>query len=102
MNGSWIDTLLAWIAAHPVLAGLVVFAIAFCDSLIILGTIVPALPLMIAVGVLIGMGELSDPYAVACAALGAFAAGLSGHSIPAGVLALCAGTLGYLAGRRNG
>ena len=36
------------------------------------------------------------------AALGAFAAGLSGHSIPAGVLALCAGTLGYLAGRRNG
>lgn len=35
-------------------------------------------------------------------ALGAFAAGLSGHSIPAGVLALCAGTLGYLAGRRNG
>ena len=78
MNASWIDTLLAWIAAHPVLAGLVVFAIAFCDSLIILGTIVPALPLMIAVGVLIGMGELSGPYAVACAALGAFAAdGLS-------------------------
>jgi len=35
-------------------------------------------------------------------ALGAFAAGLSGHSIPAGVLALRAGTLGYLAGRRNG
>ena len=35
-------------------------------------------------------------------ALGAFAARLSGHSIPAGVLALCAGTLGYLAGRRNG
>ena len=53
MNASWIDTLLAWIAAHPVLAGLVVFAIAFCDSLIILGTIVPALPLMIAVGVLL-------------------------------------------------
>ncbi len=78
MNSSWIESTLAWIAAHPVLAGAVVFAIAFCDSLIILGTIVPALPLMIAVGVLIGMGELSGPYAVACAALGAFAAdGLS-------------------------
>lgn len=70
---AWIDTLLAWIAAHPTLAGIVVFAIAFSDAVIILGAIVPALPLMIAVGVLIGMGELSGPYAVACATLGAFA-----------------------------
>lgn len=78
MNSSWIDATLAWIAAHPVLAGAAIFAIAFCDSVIILGTIVPALPLMIAVGVLIGMGELSGPYAIACATLGAFAAdGLS-------------------------
>src|SRR5690606_16946829 len=70
---SWIDTTLTWIAAHPVLAGAAIFAIAFCDAVIILGAIVPALPLMIAVGVLIGMGELSGPYAVACAALGALA-----------------------------
>jgi len=73
MNSSWIDATLAWIAAHPVLAGAVIFAIAFCDAVIILGAIVPALPLMIAVGVLIGMGELSGPYAVACATVGAFA-----------------------------
>lgn len=73
MNSSWIDATLAWIAAHPVLAGAVIFAIAFCDAVIILGAIVPALPLMIAVGVLIGMGELSGPYAVACATAGAFA-----------------------------
>ena len=73
MNSSWIDATLAWIAAHPVLAGLAIFAIAFCDAVIILGAIVPALPLMIAVGVLIGMGELSGPYAVICATLGAFA-----------------------------
>jgi len=70
---SWIDTTLTWIAAHPVLAGAAIFAIAFCDAAIILGAIVPALPLLIAVGVLIGMGELSGPYAVACAALGALA-----------------------------
>src|SRR5690606_9648342 len=56
-----------------VLTGAALFAIAFCDAVIILGAIVPALPLMIAVGVLIGMGELSGPYAVACATLGAFA-----------------------------
>ena len=73
MNASWIDGLLAWIAANPVLAGVVVFAIAFCDSVIVLGAIVPALPLLIAVGVLIGLGELSGPYTVLCATLGALA-----------------------------
>jgi len=86
MNSSWIDSTLAWIAAHPVLAGAVVFAIAFCDAVIILGAIVPALPLMIAIGVLIGMGEISGPYAVACAALGAF----------------CGDGLSYWVGRRWG
>ena len=73
MDASWIDGLLAWIAAHPLLAGLAVFAIAFSDAVIVLGAIVPALPLLIAVGVLIGLGELSGPYALVCAALGALA-----------------------------
>ena len=73
MDASWIDGLLAWIAAHPLLAGLAVFAIAFSDAVIVLGAIVPALPLLIAVGVLIGLGELSGPYALICAALGALA-----------------------------
>ncbi|MEL1266099.1 bifunctional DedA family/phosphatase PAP2 family protein [Pseudoxanthomonas putridarboris] len=71
MNSSWFDTLLAWISAHPIAAGLVIFAIAFCDAVIILGAIVPALPLLFAVGVLIGLGEISGPYALLCAALGA-------------------------------
>lgn len=72
MNPSWFDALLAWITAHPVAAGAVIFAIAFCDAVIVLGAIVPALPLLFAVGMLIGLGELSGPYALACAALGAF------------------------------
>lgn len=72
MNPSWFDTLLAWISAHPVAAGGVIFAIAFCDAVIVLGAIVPALPLLFAVGMLIGMGELSGPYALVSAALGAF------------------------------
>jgi len=54
-------------------AGFVVFLIAFSDAVIILGAIVPALPLLFAIGVLIGLGEISGPYAVACAALGALA-----------------------------
>ena len=65
MDSSWIDATLAWIAAHPVLAGAVIFLIAFCDAVIILGAIVPALPLLFAVGVFIGLGQISGPYAVA-------------------------------------
>lgn len=71
MDSSWIDSLLAWISAHPIAAGVVIFAIAFCDAVIILGTLVPALPLLFAVGVLIGLGEISGPYALICAAIGA-------------------------------
>ncbi|HET6395479.1 MAG TPA: VTT domain-containing protein [Pseudoxanthomonas sp.] len=73
MNSSWMDATLAWIGNHPVLAGMAIFAIAFCDALIVVGTVVPALPLLFAVGMLIGIGEISGPYAVACASLGAFA-----------------------------
>ncbi|MFT4197597.1 MAG: VTT domain-containing protein [Pseudoxanthomonas sp.] len=72
MEASRFDGLLDWIAAHPVVAGAVVFAIALGDALVIVGAIVPALPLLFAVGVLIGLDELSGPYALASAALGAF------------------------------
>src|SRR5690606_6973298 len=71
MNSSWMEAMLAWLGEHPLLAGAVIFAIAFCDALIVVGAVVPALPLLFAVGVLIGMGEISGPYAVASAALGA-------------------------------
>ena len=73
MQPSWMDNTLAWVGNHPVLAGVLFFAIAFADALIVVGAVVPALPLLIAVGVLIGMGEVSGAYAVACLALGAFA-----------------------------
>lgn len=73
MDATWINDTLTWIGAHPLLAGAVIFAIAFCDAVIILGALVPALPLLFAVGVLIGLGEISGPYAVASAATGAFA-----------------------------
>ncbi len=71
MLNQWFEQIVAWVGAHPVAAGLVIFAIALCDALIVLGAIVPALPLLFAIGVLIGLGEISGPYAVACAALGA-------------------------------
>ena len=78
---AWFDSLVAWIGAHPVAAGVAIFLVAFCDAVIILGAIVPALPLLFAIGVLIGLGEISGPYAVACAAAGAFLGDASSYWI---------------------
>ena len=72
MHGAWFDNLVDWIGAHPVAAGVLVLLIAFCDALVLVGIVVPALPLLFAVGTLIGLGHINGPYAVACAALGAF------------------------------
>lgn len=72
MEPSWIETVTAWISGHPLAAGALVFLVAFCDAVIVLGLVVPALPLLFAVGALIGLGHVSGPYALACAALGAF------------------------------
>ena len=68
-----IDSSIAWISAHPVAAGGLVFLIAFGDALAVVGMVVPALPLLFAVGVLVGTGHINGSYALASAALGAFA-----------------------------
>lgn len=72
MPSAWFDATIAWISAHPVAAGLLIALIAFCDALAVVGIVVPALPLLFAVGTLIGLGHIDGVYAVFCAALGAF------------------------------
>ncbi|MBS3958132.1 MAG: VTT domain-containing protein [Xanthomonadaceae bacterium] len=78
--------ILDWISRHPLAAGVVIFLIAFLDALLIVGVAVPASPLLIAVGVLVGLGHIDPLYALACAAAGAF----------------CGDGVSYLAGRRYG
>lgn len=73
MEPAWLDSTVAWTGAHPHAAGLLVFLVAFCDALVVVGIVVPALPLLFAVGALVGLGHLDGPYVVACAALGALA-----------------------------
>lgn len=72
MSASTVDALLAWIAQNPLLAGLVIFAVAFGDALAVVGVAIPSLPLLFGVGTLVGLGLMDPWYAVACAALGAF------------------------------
>ena len=73
MTNAWLDSTVAWISAHPVAAGGLIFLIAFCDALAVVGIVVPALPLLFAIGALVGLGHVDGPYAIVCAALGAFA-----------------------------
>src|SRR5690606_13014519 len=79
MTPGWFDTTLAWISAHPIAAGGLIFLIAFCDSIVVLGILVPALPLLFAIGALIGLGHIDGTYAITCAALGAFFADAIGY-----------------------
>ncbi len=71
MLTQWLQAATAWITQHPLAAGLLVFLIAFGDALAVVGIVVPALPLLFAVGTLIGLGHINGPYALAAAALGA-------------------------------
>ena len=72
MEPAWIDSATAWVSAHPNAAGALIFLVAFCDALVILGIVVPALPLLLAAGALVGLGHINGPYALLCATLGAF------------------------------
>src|SRR5688572_926435 len=67
MPTAWFDGTIAWITAHPRAAGLLILLIAFCDALAVVGIVVPALPLLFAVGALVGLGHIDGPYAIACA-----------------------------------
>ncbi len=54
-----IDAVLAWLSAHPRLAGMAVFAIAMLESLAVVGLFMPGAVLMFAVGAVIGTGALA-------------------------------------------
>lgn len=86
MEGTRWVAILDWISLNPFAAGAVIFLIAFCDALLLVGIAVPAAPLLFAIGTLIGLGHLDGPYALLCAAAGAF----------------CGDGLSYLLGRRYG
>lgn len=65
--------LLAWVSANPGWAGMVVFLMAFAESLAIVGMMVPGVAILFAVGALIGSGALDFWQMVGWAVAGAVA-----------------------------
>ncbi len=68
-----LNELLIWLQHHPELALLFVFLVAFFESLIIVGMILPGAAFMVGFGALIGLGALQAGPAVIVAILGAIA-----------------------------
>jgi undecaprenyl-diphosphatase len=68
---NWLQPLLDWVAAHPLLAGLVLAAVAAAESLVLVGLLVPGAAIMFGAGALIGTGHLSFWPMVAWAVAGA-------------------------------
>lgn len=69
----FIAPLLAWIEAHPTWAGLLVLAIAFSESLALVGLFLPGAAMMFGIGALVGTGTLELWPTLAWAAAGAIA-----------------------------
>jgi len=57
-NFELIQSLLDWITDNPHWSGLIIFLIAACESLVLIGVIVPGVVLMLGVGTLVGLNIL--------------------------------------------
>jgi membrane protein DedA with SNARE-associated domain len=73
MDLATFQPLFHWITAHPTWAGLVVFVIAFSESLVVVGLAVPGVAMMFGIGTLVAMGALNLWITLAWAAAGAVA-----------------------------
>ena len=73
MDWQSIQPLFTWLSEHPAWSGLIVFLIAFSESLFVVGIIVPGTVLMFGVGTLIGTGVLDIQETLLIAFIGAIA-----------------------------
>jgi membrane protein DedA with SNARE-associated domain len=69
----WLQALVDFIAAHPHWAGLLVFVTAMAESIAVVGMVVPGSAILIAIGAVAGLGDLSIWPVLIWAVLGAVA-----------------------------
>jgi len=58
MSPDWLQPILDWLNANPTWAGVIIFAVSLCESLLVVGVLVPGALLMLAFGALIAMGTI--------------------------------------------
>ena len=67
----WVETLRAWVINHPTWSGLLVFLVAFTESIVVIGILIPGIMILFALGALIGLGVIDFYMAWFAASLGA-------------------------------
>ncbi|NND45862.1 MAG: phosphatase PAP2 family protein [Xanthomonadales bacterium] len=72
MNLDWTQDLLAWTSQNPGWTGLVVFAVACVESLVVIGILIPGILVLFGVGAMIGMGAIEITPIWVLGSLGAF------------------------------
>lgn len=69
----FVTSITDYLSAHPTLAILILFLVAFGEAMLFIGLFVPSTPIMIAAGALVGLGKLSLFPVLIASALGAIA-----------------------------
>ena len=72
MEAGWLQDLLNWISANPGWSGLVIFVVAFIESLVVVGIFLPGIFILFGVGALIGLGVAETLPVWVGGSLGAF------------------------------
>jgi len=72
LETSWTQELIAWLNAHPGWGFSIVFLVAFFESLVLIGILLPGIVILFGVGTLIGLGMLELIPIWVAATIGAF------------------------------
>jgi len=58
MENTWTQDLLNWVSTNPGWTGILVFVVAFVESLVVIGILVPGIVILFGVGAMIGLGVI--------------------------------------------
>ncbi len=73
MEAEWLQALVGWVQTHPGWAGALIFLVAFGESLLLVGILLPGAAILFGLGTLVGLGVLDFSTAWLWSTLGAIA-----------------------------
>lgn len=81
MEAAWTQDLLTWVGQNPGWTGVIVFAVACVESLVVIGILVPGILVLFGVGAMIGLGAVELAPIWIYGSAGAFAGDLLSYAI---------------------
>lgn len=81
MDSAWTQDLVNWISLNPALTGVLVFAVACVESLVLIGILIPGMVFLFAVGAMIGLGAIEFLPIWICGSAGALLGDLASYAV---------------------